>query len=195
MPSRHQETPYSAPPIELVAAVARNRVIGREGDLPWRLADDLRRFRQLTTGHVLLAGRRTWESIGRPLPERHMLVLSRGGARAASLEGPGREHLDTLDRLAERAAAAAARTGLSADPIYCIGGAQVYALLLPRARRLHLTWVEAEVAGDERFPEVDWNHWREVACSTHVADERNEHATTHCVYERLGEVERGPDGG
>lgn len=147
--------------VSLVAALATNGVIGRDGDLPWRLPADLRRFRTLTSGHHLLLGRRTWESIGRPLPERRILVLT----RSTALELPqGVERIATLDEGLERA------RSRGEDELFVGGGADVYRIALPRADRLYLTRVDAEVEGDTRFPRWSPADWTLVATEAPPAD-------------------------
>jgi dihydrofolate reductase len=138
------------PLISIVAAVARNRVIGAGGRLPWRLPEDLKRFKQLTTGAPVIMGRKTHESIGRPLPGRRNIVVTR--RRAASWEGCAVAH--SLDE-------ALALAG-DAPQVFVIGGAELYAEALPRADRLYLTLIDAEFAGDAQFPEFDPAAWREV---------------------------------
>ena len=139
--------------LTIVAAVARNGVIGSDGGLPWRLPDDLRRFKELTLGHVLVMGRRTYESIGRPLPGRTTIVVTRNPEW-----DPGSEEVRLAGSVEEAIEAAA-----TIDPsVFVVGGAQVYAAALPRADRLELTWVDAEPEGDTRFPEVDWDEWRQL---------------------------------
>ena len=160
--------------ISLIAAVARNGVIGREGRLPWRLPDDLARFRDLTIGHHVLMGRRTHESIGRPLPGRTNLVLSRDPAYAA----PGCRLARSIDEALGEAREA------GETEIFVIGGASVYRSTLPIASRLYLTRVEADVPGDVRFPEIDPRQWREVEREDHPADERHEHPFAFTVLAR-----------
>lgn len=143
--------------LAIVAAVAANGTIGAAGALPWRLPDDLRHFRALTTGHAVVMGRRTWQSLGRPLPGRQNLVVSRN----VDLDAPGAEVSPSLD-------AALARVRLP-PPVFCIGGAELYALALPRADTLHLTEIGREFPGDVRFPPFDRNQWREVSRERHVA--------------------------
>jgi dihydrofolate reductase len=139
--------------VTIVAAVARNGVIGVDGGLPWHLPDDLRRFKELTLGHVLVMGRKTYESIGRPLPERTTFIVTRSPEWH-----PGSEEVRVAGSVGNAIEAAAA-----IDPeVFVVGGAQVYAAALPRADRLELTWVDAEPEGDTRFPEVDWDEWREL---------------------------------
>lgn len=138
--------------INLIAAVADNGVIGRDNRLPWHLPGDLRRFKALTMGHVMVMGRRTWESIGRPLPGRTSVVMSRDPEYRA--EGAVVVHsLDEAIRVAENG---------GEEELFVIGGARIYARALPRADRLYLTRVHAEVPGDARFPDIDPARWRRV---------------------------------
>jgi len=147
----------SAPSLAVIAAVAANGTIGAGGALPWRLSDDLRRFRVLTTGHAVVMGRRTWQSLGRPLPDRQNLVVSRD----RSFDAPGAEVAPGLDE-----ALSLVRLPL---PVFCIGGAELYALALPRADVLYLTEIGRDFAGDVRFPAFDGAQWREVAREPHTA--------------------------
>jgi dihydrofolate reductase len=140
-------------PVTIVAAVARNGVIGVDGGLPWRLPDDLRRFKALTLGHVLVMGRRTYESIGRPLPGRTTVVVTRN----ASWD-PGAHGVVVASGVREAVDAAAAID----DEVFVVGGAQVYAGALPLTDRLELTLVDDEPDGDTVFPTVDWDEWFEV---------------------------------
>jgi dihydrofolate reductase len=149
--------------LAIIAAVADNGVIGRDGDLPWRLPADLRRFKELTLGHHLLIGRRTWESIGRPLPGRTMVVLTRGGVELPE----GVRAAGTLDGALAIAAAAGDAEAFVA------GGAGLYREALPRAGRLYLTRVLAPVEGDVRFPDWDPAEWRRVETRDRPADAAN----------------------
>jgi len=145
----------AAPRICLIAALAANRVIGRNNALPWRLPADLKRFKALTLGHPLLMGRKTHESIGRPLPGRRNLVISRNrGYRAA-----GCEVVHSLD---EAIAACS-----DAREIFVIGGAELYRESLPRAHCLEFTEIQAEFKGDAWFPGFSAAEWRETAREIH----------------------------
>jgi dihydrofolate reductase len=135
----------------LVAALARNRVIGIGNRLPWRLPEDLARFKRLTMGAPVIMGRKTRESIGRPLPGRRNIVVTR--ARDTSWEGC------VVARSLDAALAAANDAAVA----FVIGGAELYAQALPRADRLYLTLIDADYAGDAWFPEFDAAAWREVA--------------------------------
>lgn len=140
--------------------MARGGIIGRDNALPWRLPGDLKHFRALTMGHPIIMGRRTWESLGRPLPGRRNIVVSRD----PSLAGGGCEVYPTLHRAIE-----ACRGSVRA---FVIGGARLYAAALPLAAVLHVTEIDAEFAGDTRFPDVDWNAWRETARQSHRCAEQ-----------------------
>lgn len=157
----------------LVAALDRNRAIGRSGDMPWHLPDDLKRFKQLTLGKPVLMGRKTALSIGRPLPGRPNLVLSRGGAAPYA----GQQLVRSLDE-----AIAVAAGG----ELLVIGGGEIYALALPRASRLYLTEIDAAVAdADTWFPAWDRTQWRETARRAHAADARHEFAFDFVDYARI----------
>lgn len=160
--------------ISLIVAMADNGVIGRDNALPWRLPNDLKHFRRLTMGHPIVMGRKNYESIGRPLPGRRNIVVT----RSAGFVAPGCTVVHTID------AALAAAGG---DPeIFIIGGAELYAQTLAQARRLYLTEVHATVAGDVRFPPWDRQAWREVTREDHPADAAHEHTYSFVTLERKG---------
>jgi dihydrofolate reductase len=146
-----------AVPIFLVAAIAANGVLGHSNRIPWRLASDLRRFRGLTLGRPLLMGRKTYQSIGRPLPGRISIVLSRVENFAAPAGAEAARDIPSALAAANHAARA-----LRVDAIALIGGADLFAALIDRVCRLHLTFVETSPAGDTFFPPIDWSLWREV---------------------------------
>jgi dihydrofolate reductase len=160
--------------LSLIVAMSRNGVIGRGGTLPWRLSADLKRFKALTMGHHLIMGRKTYESLGRPLPGRTSIVITR---RANWRPAP--EVLVAHDL--EGAIALAALD----DEAFVIGGGEIYAQALSRVQRIYLTRVESEIDGDTRF--ADWNpaRWRLTASERHSADARNEYDYTFLTYQRL----------
>ena len=165
--------------LALVVARARGGVIGRDGDLPWRLSADLKRFKALTLGKPVVMGRKTWESLPiKPLPGRTNIVLTRDG----SFEAPRAVVCETFSDAVDIAREQAADDGV--DEICVIGGAALFALALPKARRLYLTEVEAQVEGDVYFPPFDEGEWHEVSREATPADERNEYATVFRVLER-----------
>lgn len=158
--------------LALVAACAENRVIGRDGGLPWHLPADLARFRRLTTGHAVIMGRRTWESIGcRPLAARRNLVVT-----SRPLAGAGAEPFASVE---------AALEAVRDDPEPCVvGGEAIYRAALPRATRIYLTLVHAAPPGDAFFPELDWSEWKLAFEERHESDARHAHAFTFQTWER-----------
>jgi dihydrofolate reductase len=140
------------PRLSLIAAVAANGVIGSDNTLPWRLPEDLKRFKALTLGHPVIMGRKTFESIGRPLPGRRNIIVSRNALYSAD----GCEVATSLNAALDVCKAAG-------DEIFVIGGAQIYAEALPMARRLYLTEIHRAYSGDARFPEFDRHHWQEIS--------------------------------
>lgn len=170
-------TPHSAfPTLSIIVAVSENNVIGKGGELPWHLSADLKRFKRLTIGHAIIMGRTTWESIGRPLPERMSIVLS----RHADWRAAGATAAANLDSALE----IIRQCDVDRSEVFVIGGAAVYALALPRASRLYLTRVNAEVEGDVMFPSIDWSEWRLLEESHHAAEESNDFAHTFQVWRR-----------
>ena len=161
--------------LQLIAALDRNRAIGRGNALPWHLPDDLKRFKALTLGKPVLMGRKTAESIGRALPKRRNLVLTRSGR----VPFDGMQAVATLDE----ARALAAADG--ASKLCVIGGAELYALTLPLATHLYLTHVDTEADdADTFFPAFDPAQWRAIAREAHAADERHAFAFEFVEYER-----------
>ena len=167
------------PHLALVVARARNGVIGRDGDLPWRLRSDLQRFKAVTIGKPCIMGRKTWESLPlKPLPGRLNLVLSKD----ESFEAKGALVCTTLDEAVEIARETAQEDGV--DEICVIGGTALFAMTLPRAKRLYLTEVEAEPDGDVRFPPFDEAAWVEVSSEAVPPGEKDDHAFAFRVLER-----------
>lgn len=160
--------------ISLIAALDRRLAIGRDGAMPWHLPDDLRRFKALTLGKPTLMGRKTALAIGRALPGRDNLVLTRGGGAPYA----GQHVVHSLDEAIDRAR--------GAGELAVIGGGEVYALALPRATHLYLTWIDTIAEGaDAHFPELDPREWREVAREHRAVDARHVYAMDFVDYERL----------
>lgn len=157
--------------LSLIAAMAKNRIIGRDNQLPWRLPEDLRYFKATTLGKPVIMGRKTWESLGRPLPGRRNLVVTRNGDYVAA----GGETVPSL----EAAVAAVA----SEEEAFIIGGAELYRQALQYADRLYLTEIEQEFAGDASFPELEPGRWREVSRNRQTAESGLEFAFV--VYQHL----------
>jgi dihydrofolate reductase len=160
------------PLVSLIVAMAQNGVIGRGNALPWRLPKDLKRFREFTLGKSLLMGRKTFEAIGRPLPQRINLVLTRD--RAWSADG-----VQVVHSVEE-----ALRQVNATEELVAIGGAEIYSLVLPFAQRIYLTHVHADVPGDTFFPPFDSTQWTDVECSAHPADEQHAYPVTFMTLER-----------
>ena len=150
-------------PLCLIAALADNRVIGRDNQLPWHLPADLKHFKALTLGKPIIMGRKTWDSLGRPLPGRLNLVVS----RQVGLQLDGAEVFPTLDAALQRAEAWARAE--EAEELMLIGGAQLYELGLAQADRLYLTRVGLEPEGDAHFPDIDQDDWRLASSVEHPA--------------------------
>lgn len=165
------------PCISLLVAMSPGRVIGRAGELPWRLSADLQRFKRLTMGHTIVMGRKTLESIGRALPGRTSIVIT----RQADYRPPAGVAL-------AHDLPAALRLVAQDEEIFIIGGGEIFHLALPLANRLYLSLVEADVAGDTLFPAVDFSQWRLTHESHHAADERNEFPHWFRVYERVAQL-------
>ena len=160
--------------LSIIVAVAENGVIGRGKDLPWHLSADLKRFKDLTMGHHLLLGRKTFESIGRPLPGRTMVVISRGRSDLPA----GVILADSLDHAVEIA------ESNSDEEAFVAGGAEIYKLALPQADRVYMTRVRDSFEGDVTFPEFQEADWRLVSREDHEADAVNPIAYSFLVYDR-----------
>ena len=158
----------------LIVAMSQNNVIGREGDLPWRLSADLRRFKALTMGHHIVMGRKTYESIGRQLPGRTMVVVTRQDDYTA-------EFATVAHSLS---AAIETAQGSGDEEVFIIGGGEIYRQALDLVDRIHLTRVEAEISGDTYFPEFDLSRWQLIEQEIHDADEKNEYPYRFEIYER-----------
>jgi dihydrofolate reductase len=158
--------------LSLIVAMSENRVIGRDGRLPWHLPADLRRFKRLTMGHHLIMGRVTFESLGRALPGRTSIVLS----RRRQFDTPGVVTAGSFDQAVQLAAG-------DAEP-FVIGGAELFREALPRVNRIYLTTVHAHVSGDTTFPPLDLAGWQQVEQTHLPADEQNRYPCTFAVYDR-----------
>jgi len=164
--------------IVLLAAVADNGVIGRDNGLPFRQSSDLKRFKSLTTGKPVLMGRKTYLSIGKPLPDRTNIVVSRNGGFAA----PGVVVAGSLDAALTAARGDALRRGV--DEVVVIGGTDIFKQSMPLADRIEITHVHTRPPGDTHFPPIDRSYWREAARSEHPAGPRDEAAFSYVTYVR-----------
>ncbi|KKU82015.1 MAG: Dihydrofolate reductase [Parcubacteria group bacterium GW2011_GWA1_47_8] len=158
--------------LSLIVAMDKNHLIGDSKKIPWHLPADFAYFKETTMGHPIIMGRATFESIGRPLPGRKNIVLTRGDF---SYEGVLVAY--SFDEARVLAG--------DIDEVFVIGGAQVYTQALPVADRLHVTFVEGEFTGNTFFPKVDWSLWREVKSEKREADEHNLYAMRYAIFERI----------
>ncbi len=169
----------SNPEIVIVVAMAANNVIGRDGDMPWKLSTDLKRFKALTLGKPLVMGRKTFESVGgKPLPGRPHVIVSRG----AEIAMPGVSMARSLEEALERAREIAIETGV--DEVCIAGGGEIYRQALPFADVLHVTYVDAEVDGDTVFPEIDPALFEKIQETPVPAGEKDNYPTRYAVYRR-----------
>ncbi|MDQ5946883.1 MAG: dihydrofolate reductase [Pseudomonadota bacterium] len=157
--------------LSLIAAMANKRIIGRDNTLPWHLPEDLKHFKATTLGKPVIMGRKTWESLGRPLPGRRNIVVSRNADYVAT----GGELVGSLE------AAIAATADI--EEVFVIGGADLYRQALPLAQRLYLTEIAGDYAGDACFPEFPASEWREAAREAHVSSEGLHYAFVR--YQRI----------
>ena len=157
--------------ISIIVAASTNNVIGVQGELPWKISDDLKRFKQLTMGKPIVMGRLTWESIGRPLPGRQNIVITRQPDFSA-------EGCDVV-----ASPVAALDIAGNAEEVMIIGGGQIYDLFLPKAGRLYVTRVHTEIEGDAFFPAIDADSWELIDRAAFSASEANEFAFEFRTYE------------
>lgn len=160
--------------VSLIWAMTRNRVIGRDNALPWHLPDEMRHFMRTTLGKPVIMGRKQFDSMGRPLPKRANIVMSRNADFAA----------DGVTVVRDLDAAIAVAQALGTDEAMVIGGAEIYALALPRADRLYFTLIDADLEGDTYFPQFDEDAFTLTASEHHPADARHAHAFTIRVLDR-----------
>ncbi|MGN5049693.1 type 3 dihydrofolate reductase [Aeromonas veronii] len=160
--------------ISMIAAMAHDRVIGKDNQMPWHLPADLAHFKRVTLGKPVLMGRKTFESIGRPLPGRRNLVISRN----PDYQAEGIEVVGSVE------AALALLAGSSVEELMVIGGGHLYAEMLPSADCLYLTQIDLAVEGDTRFPAFDDGQWQRIDCESHPADEKNPHPYSFETWQR-----------
>ena len=159
--------------LSLITAVSENGVIGKDNRLPWRISSDLKRFKRLTMGHTLILGRKTFESIGKPLPGRDTVVIT----RSEGWHYPGVRVAHSIDEALHYAS--------SDNYPYVGGGAQIYAMALPLAKQIHLTRVHTTIQGDVLFPEIDPEEWELTSEKKFPANAHDEYATTYQIMNRV----------
>lgn len=161
----------------IIAAIASNGVIGKDNTLPWHLPGDMAFFKKTTTGHTIVMGRKNFEDIGRPLPGRRNIVLSRDTAFKANGCEVANSFTDMLDK-----------TGHD-DKTFIIGGAALYEIALEHASKMYLTRIDAEIEGDVYFPDLKWEDWVLVSCESHQPDDKNKFAFRIEEYEKKKKIE------
>lgn len=154
--------------IALIACMDRNRLIGRGNQIPWHLPNDLKFFKQTTMGHTVVMGRKTFESIGKPLPGRHNIVLTRD----RNYRAEGVEIVHSLEEVLERE-----------EDMFILGGAHIYEQFMPYADKLYITRIDAEFEGDAYFPEIDTS-WQLIESQPGITDEQNPYSYTFNTYQR-----------
>ena len=163
--------------VSAIAALSKNRVIGKDNDLPWRLPDDMKFFMETTRGHHVIMGRKNYDSLHpkfKPLPQRTNIVIT----RQDDLHAPGCTVMHAVEPALEMA------ENNSEDECFIIGGAEIYKLAMPYTTRLYLTEIDAHVQGDTYFPEVNMRNWKETRRTHHPADQRHAYAFDIVVYDR-----------
>ncbi len=165
--------------LSMIVATADNNVIGKDNDMPWHLPADLAYFKKVTLGKPIIMGRKTFESIGRPLPGRRNIVISRD----VNYQAKG---IDTVTSVAQALALVdGSHDNDAVDEIMVIGGGAIYAHCLPKADRLYITHIKAAIDGDTQFPYYDDGSWKKIASDVRGSDENNAYQLDFCLYERL----------
>lgn len=158
--------------ISLIVAMSENNVIGRDGDMPWHISDDLKRFKRLTMGHHMIMGRKTYDAIGRLLPGRTTIILT----KQSDLKVSSALIANDFDQAVELAG--------DDSEIFVVGGGEVYRIALPKAETLYVTRIHTTIDGDTTFPNVDWDAWQLIDSDPHPAGGKNEFDFTFETYQR-----------
>ena len=158
----------------IIAAVPRNRIIGSDNDLIWHLPADLKYFKETTKGHYVIMGRKTFESFGKPLPNRTHIIITRNDTYSY----PGCFIVNSLDKAYELASAKKQST------VFILGGGEIYRQAINKCDRLYITEIDEEFEGDTSFPEIDKNIWKEISRENHLPDEKNKYAYSFVRYEK-----------
>jgi len=170
--------------LSMIVATADNNIIGKDNDMPWHLPADLAYFKKATLGKPIIMGRKTYESIGRPLPGRRNIVISRDESYVP--QGKGAEGVDTVTSVEQALALVDGSDGTEGvEEIMVIGGGAIYKHCLPAAQRLYITHIKANIEGDTQFPHYDDGSWKMVASELRASDEKNVHQLDFCIYERI----------
>jgi dihydrofolate reductase len=160
--------------LSIAVAIGENYAIGKNNQLLWHMPADLRFFKQTTSGHTVIMGRKTFDSVGKPLPNRRNIVITRD----TELKIEGVEVVNSLEE-------ALAITKTEEKPVFIVGGAEIYKQALPKTQTLYLTTIHHRFEADTFFPEIDRNEWKVISCESHKADEKNKYDYTFEVLERI----------
>jgi dihydrofolate reductase len=170
--------------LSMIVATADNNIIGKDNDMPWYLPADLAYFKKVTLGKPIIMGRKTYESIGRSLPGRRNIVISRDESYVP--KGKGAEGVDTVTSVEQALALVDGSGGSEAvEEIMVIGGGAIYKHCLPVAQRLYITHIKADIDGDTQFPDYDDGSWTKIASDARDSDEKNAYQLDFCIYERI----------
>ncbi len=173
------------PQISIIVALAENRAIGRDNNLLWHISEDLRNFKKITNGHTVIMGRKTWESLGRPLPNRRNIVVSRNMSNNLANSIPGVEFYPSINEAIEAASASTEKHPDSLDEIFIIGGGEIYRETIPIASKIYLTLVHAIIDdADTFFPKLNPSEWHEIHRESFDYGEKYEHPFEFVVLER-----------
>ncbi|HTM63914.1 MAG TPA: dihydrofolate reductase [Gammaproteobacteria bacterium] len=167
---------HTKPVLSAIAATAENRVIGLNNKMPWHMPADLKHFKEITSGSPVLMGRKTYESIGKPLPNRTNIILTRDAKYPSPEDCIVVTNIDTAISMANE---------LSMDEIFVIGGAEIYQQLLPKIQRVYLTEIHHTFEGDAFFPELSKSEWKEISREQHRSDDKNPYDYSFVVLERV----------
>jgi len=170
--------------LSMIVATADNNVIGKDNDMPWHLPADLAYFKKVTLGKPIIMGRKTYESIGRPLPGRRNIVISRDSAYQP--QGKGAESVDVVNSI-EQALALVENSSEAVPELMVIGGGAIYQHCLANADRLYITHINADIDGDTYFPNYQTQPWHKVSSTVRASDEKNAYELDFCVYQRVVE--------
>lgn len=164
--------------LSMIVATADNNVIGKDNDMPWHLPADLAYFKKVTLGKPIIMGRKTYESIGRPLPGRRNIVISRDESYTA-------DGVDTVTSIEQALSLVDGTDGnVAVEEIMVIGGGAIYKHCLPNADRLYVTHIRAAIDGDTQFPKYDDGSWQKISSELRLSDEKNAHDLDFCIYQR-----------
>jgi dihydrofolate reductase len=162
--------------LSIIVAMDENGLIGRDNDLPWRLPNDLKRVKEITSGHTIVMGRKNYESIGHPLPDRRNIIITRNTEYTVD----GCEIIYNPDPILNEVD--------SEEEVYIFGGSEIYKIFLPFVKTIYITRINHSFEGDTYFPEINWDEWHESCREVHGIDEKNKYPHTFYIYDRKNHI-------